>query len=277
MSVASHGRKPTAAGSGGQPRLTCPGDHVLAPQRQSRQTRVDAVVVGVVSGPQGTAAVRRGRRHHVGLRPQAAPASCPPLGVTGKAGESVLVPDPRRGQRPAAGAGRSRRRPHRRDRRTPCRRRGRPQRRRTPRRSPSPCPPTPPSWSARWSRDTGSAATRFTRYKSSAPEDATSPPTSWCSAASPARPRPSPRSRRAEILADAVVLCRDWVNTPPGDCTPPLLAESVTAAHKELTKGRGAPKVDARGLRPRAARRDGLRRHPQRRRLLGRRRRGWSS
>jgi leucyl aminopeptidase len=47
----------------------------------------------------------------------------------------------------------------------------------------------------------------------------------------------------AEVLADAVALCRDWVNMPPGDCTPPLLAELVTAAHKEATKGRGAPQV----------------------------------
>jgi len=47
----------------------------------------------------------------------------------------------------------------------------------------------------------------------------------------------------AEILADAVVLCRDWVNTPPKDCTPPLLADLVSAAHKDVTKGRGAPRV----------------------------------
>ncbi|SEC96687.1 leucyl aminopeptidase [Nocardioides exalbidus] len=48
---------------------------------------------------------------------------------------------------------------------------------------------------------------------------------------------------RAEVLAEAVARTRDWVNTPPKDCTPPLLAELVTAAHKEVTKGRGAPKV----------------------------------
>ena len=48
---------------------------------------------------------------------------------------------------------------------------------------------------------------------------------------------------RAEVLADAVELCRDWVNTPPGDCTPPLLAEKVVAAHRSATKGRGAPKI----------------------------------
>ena len=48
---------------------------------------------------------------------------------------------------------------------------------------------------------------------------------------------------KAEILADAVALTRDWVNTPPMDCTPPLLADLVTSAHKAVTKGRGAPKV----------------------------------
>ncbi|WP_210651491.1 leucyl aminopeptidase [Nocardioides sp. SYSU D00065] len=57
------------------------------------------------------------------------------------------------------------------------------------------------------------------------------------------RPEAAAALERAEVLADAVALCRDWVNTPPRDCTPPLLAELVTATHKEVTKGRGAPKV----------------------------------
>lgn len=48
---------------------------------------------------------------------------------------------------------------------------------------------------------------------------------------------------KAGIMADAVALTRDWVNTPPMDCTPPLLADLVTSAHKAVTKGRGAPKV----------------------------------
>ncbi|MBU2075557.1 MAG: leucyl aminopeptidase, partial [Actinobacteria bacterium] len=33
--------------------------------------------------------------------------------------------------------------------------------------------------------------------------------------------------------------CRDWVNTPPGDLTPPLFADAVVAAAAPLTKGRG--------------------------------------
>jgi leucyl aminopeptidase len=48
---------------------------------------------------------------------------------------------------------------------------------------------------------------------------------------------------QAQLLARAVAVTRDWVNTPPGDLTPPAFADTVAAATKELTKGRGAPKV----------------------------------
>jgi leucyl aminopeptidase len=34
----------------------------------------------------------------------------------------------------------------------------------------------------------------------------------------------------ARVLADAVRVARDWVNTPPGDLTPPLFADAVVAA-----------------------------------------------
>jgi leucyl aminopeptidase len=47
----------------------------------------------------------------------------------------------------------------------------------------------------------------------------------------------------AQVVAAAVAVTRDWVNTPPGDLTPPAFADAVAAATKELTKGRGAPKV----------------------------------
>ncbi len=47
----------------------------------------------------------------------------------------------------------------------------------------------------------------------------------------------------AQVVARAVATTRDWVNTPPGDLTPPLFADAVAAATKELTKGRGAPKI----------------------------------
>jgi len=47
----------------------------------------------------------------------------------------------------------------------------------------------------------------------------------------------------AQVVARAVAATRDWVNTPPGDLTPPVFAEAVLAAAKELGKGRGAPRV----------------------------------
>ena len=47
----------------------------------------------------------------------------------------------------------------------------------------------------------------------------------------------------AQVVAAAVTTCRDWVNTPPGDLTPPRFADAVTAAHKEATGRRGAPAV----------------------------------
>ena len=52
----------------------------------------------------------------------------------------------------------------------------------------------------------------------------------------------------AQVLARAVAGVRDWVNTPPGDLTPPLFADAVAAAGKELTKGRGAPKLSVKVL-----------------------------
>jgi len=47
----------------------------------------------------------------------------------------------------------------------------------------------------------------------------------------------------AQVVAAAVLGTREWVNMPPGDFTPPAFADAVTAAHKEATKGRGAPNV----------------------------------
>ena len=47
----------------------------------------------------------------------------------------------------------------------------------------------------------------------------------------------------ARIVAGAVAATRDWVNTPAGDLRPPMFADAVVAAGKELGKGRGAPKV----------------------------------
>ena len=43
----------------------------------------------------------------------------------------------------------------------------------------------------------------------------------------------------AQVVAAAVAGCRDWVNTPPGDLTPPAFADAVTAATAPYAKGRG--------------------------------------
>jgi leucyl aminopeptidase len=43
----------------------------------------------------------------------------------------------------------------------------------------------------------------------------------------------------AQVLAASVAATRDWVNTPPGDLTPPLFAAAVRGAAKEVSKGRG--------------------------------------
>ena len=46
----------------------------------------------------------------------------------------------------------------------------------------------------------------------------------------------------AQVVAEAVAATRDWVNTPPGDLTPPAFATAVEAAAKDVSRGRG-PKV----------------------------------
>ena len=82
----------------------------------------------------------------------------------------------------------------------------------------------------------------FTAYKSARPET-TEPADVVVLTPIARRAEAVAALEKAEILADAVALTRDWVNTPPMDCTPPLLADLVTSAHKAVTKGRGAPKV----------------------------------
>jgi leucyl aminopeptidase len=50
----------------------------------------------------------------------------------------------------------------------------------------------------------------------------------------------------ARLVAETVAATRDWVNTPPGDFTPPSFAAAVETAVKSATKGRGAPQVSIR-------------------------------
>ena len=41
----------------------------------------------------------------------------------------------------------------------------------------------------------------------------------------------------AQVVVDAVVAARDWVNTPPHDLTPPMFADAIAAAVKAANKG----------------------------------------
>ena len=50
----------------------------------------------------------------------------------------------------------------------------------------------------------------------------------------------------AQVVATAVTTTRDWVNVPPGDFTPPIFADAVSDAVKQLGKGRGQARVDRR-------------------------------
>ena len=43
----------------------------------------------------------------------------------------------------------------------------------------------------------------------------------------------------AQVVAGAVAACRDWVNTPPGDLTPPAFADAVVESTAPYAKGRG--------------------------------------
>jgi leucyl aminopeptidase len=52
----------------------------------------------------------------------------------------------------------------------------------------------------------------------------------------------------AQVVVRAIVQTRDWVNTPPGDLTPPAFADAAVASGKEWGKGRGAPKVTVKVL-----------------------------
>lgn len=82
----------------------------------------------------------------------------------------------------------------------------------------------------------------FTRYKSEQPE--TTAPKDVVVLSSIARRSEAVRAfEETQLVSEAVVLTREWVNTPPGDLTPPLFAEAATEAHRQATKGRGAPKV----------------------------------
>ncbi len=83
----------------------------------------------------------------------------------------------------------------------------------------------------------------YTAYKASSSEE--DEPAGTVTVLSPAaRQKEVTRAfEEAQVVATAVAATRDWVNTPPGDLTPPAFADAVSAAVKAAGKGRGAPKL----------------------------------
>ncbi|CAI9419201.1 leucyl aminopeptidase [Nocardioides sp. T2.26MG-1] len=89
----------------------------------------------------------------------------------------------------------------------------------------------------------------FTTYKKAPESKATDAPADVIVLSAAARKKEVVAAfEEARVVAAAVATTRDWVNTPPGDLTPPAFADTVLAATQELTKGRGAPKVTIRVL-----------------------------
>jgi len=85
---------------------------------------------------------------------------------------------------------------------------------------------------------------RYTAYKSESASSSTAPGEVVVLSPVARKKEPTAAFERAQQVAAAVAVTRDWVNTPAGDLTPPVFADVVAEAHRELTKGRGAPKVE---------------------------------
>jgi len=88
----------------------------------------------------------------------------------------------------------------------------------------------------------------FTKYKKDSKADSTSAVDVVVLSPVARRKETIEAFETAQVVAGAVARTRDWVNMPPGDLTPPLFADAVSGAAKELSKGRGAPKVTVRVL-----------------------------
>ncbi|MEQ6902617.1 leucyl aminopeptidase [Nocardioides sp. YIM 152588] len=87
----------------------------------------------------------------------------------------------------------------------------------------------------------------FNRYKS-APAEETAPAELVLLSPAARRKEVAAAVEEAQVLAEAVAATRDWVNTPPGDLTPPVFADAIEAAvqatNKGLDKGATALSVD---------------------------------
>ncbi|MXG90601.1 leucyl aminopeptidase [Nocardioides flavescens] len=85
----------------------------------------------------------------------------------------------------------------------------------------------------------------FTTYKKQAEDDSRRHPGEVVVLSAGARRKELQQAfDEALVVTEAVAATRDWVNTPPGDLTPPAFADAVVEATKAVTKGRGAPKIE---------------------------------
>lgn len=85
----------------------------------------------------------------------------------------------------------------------------------------------------------------FTTYKKQADDDSRRHPGEVVVLSAGARRKELQQAfDDALVVTEAVAATRDWVNTPPGDLTPPAFADAVVEAAKAVSKGRGAPKVE---------------------------------
>ncbi|MET1059984.1 MAG: leucyl aminopeptidase [Nocardioides sp.] len=84
---------------------------------------------------------------------------------------------------------------------------------------------------------------RFDDYKKDSAEN-TKEPVDWVVLSSIARQGEATTAfERAQLLAAGVNTARRWVNLPASDLNPPTMTDAIVAQHKEVTKGRGAPKI----------------------------------
>lgn len=79
---------------------------------------------------------------------------------------------------------------------------------------------------------------RFTDYKRDSQDDAAGTAGELVVVSPIARRQEAAKAfAEAQLLVEAVATTRDWVNTPPGDLTPPVFADTVLAACKALGRG----------------------------------------
>lgn len=84
---------------------------------------------------------------------------------------------------------------------------------------------------------------RFTAYKRDTAGESTAPGNVSLLSTGARKSDITTAFERAQTVAAAVSRTRDWVNEPPGQLTPPLFAEAVSAEVRKRKRGRGKPKV----------------------------------